>query len=128
MFALKTPCADCPWRSDVAPFISPERAVQFISATAFQCHKTINYRDDDPNRGDRPMQCAGLMILLRKSGLANQIMQIGERLGAFAPNDLDMAAPVYETVETAIRAFGGHPNLLLPPWLKTPPATLNRPQ
>lgn len=118
MFDLKRPCKDCPWRTDIAPYLSAERVAEIVQAMAFQCHKTVDYSDDHPRQGEKPQQCAGLMLMLHRSGRANTIMQVGERLGAFSPCELDASSPVYADLWAAIEAHGGDPQTTLPRWMQ----------
>lgn len=118
MFKLKKPCNNCPFRTDLEPYLSAKRIAEIIQATAFQCHKTVDYSDDIPDQGDKPQQCAGLMILLKKSNKANQIMQVGERFGEFDSNTLDLKAPVYENIHQAIEIYGENSDDYLPLYLR----------
>jgi hypothetical protein len=105
MFKLKSPCVTCPFRKGVGELfqLHPGRLREIVAAPAFQCHKTVDYSDEDPQPGAKPQQCAGLMSLLHRTGQPNQIMQVGQRFGAFDPDQLQHA-DVYETMGHAILA------------------------
>jgi len=47
-----------------------------------------------------------MLIVMERSGIRNQIMQIGQRLGLYDPDELDMDAPVYESLEAWLAAHG----------------------
>lgn len=86
MFDLKRPCVNCPFRKGQGEnFAWPfHRLHEIKTATAFQCHKTVDYENfDDPEKraGDKPQQCAGLMAVLMREKKDNQIMQVAQRLG-----------------------------------------------
>lgn len=87
MFDLKRPCVNCPFRKGQGELfqLSLERLYEIRHyATAFQCHKTIDYghfNDPEKRQGKRPQQCAGLMAVLQRDGAANTIMQVAERCG-----------------------------------------------
>lgn len=94
MFDRKTPCANCPFiRGNAHLFNLPAgRVEEILNGPAFQCHKTLDYsayEDVQGRQGQTPQQCAGLMALLHAAERPNQIMQVGERLGAFDPKALD---------------------------------------
>lgn len=107
MFKLTRPCVTCPFRKGQGRLFGMHRLRlrEIFAATAFQCHKTVDYdtEDGDPASGDKPQQCAGLMSILSRAGQPNQIMQVGERLGAFDPSKLDHAE-VYKTPGSATAA------------------------
>jgi hypothetical protein len=94
MFDRKRPCANCPFRIGMGSRfrLHAERLEEIRAGQAFQCHKTVEYADEEPLPGDTPQQCAGLMAVLAAQGTPNTIMQIGERLGAFAPDELEHQA------------------------------------
>jgi hypothetical protein len=106
MFDLKRPCVNCPFRKGVGETfqLHPERLREIFNATAFQCHKTVDYSDDEPSSGDRPQQCAGLMAVLHRSDRHNQIMQVAERLGHFDPSTVDPDGEAYGSIEEAVEA------------------------
>jgi hypothetical protein len=118
MFTLKSPCPDCPFRNDRRPYLRPGRAEQIgrdlaFYGEAFPCHKTLDYdredEDGQPGTTDKTAQCAGAMILLTKIGAPSQIMLVGARFGWFDARELDLGAPVYDTMEAFVRANGGDP-------------------
>lgn len=114
MFKLKRPCANCPFRKGQGELFQLRRSrlLEIFGAIAFQCHRTVDYNTDDgqPGAGDHPQQCAGLMSLLHREGRDNQIMQVGQRLGAFYPAQLDHSE-VYASIDDAINAhIGKRPN------------------
>lgn len=72
----------------------------------FDCHKTVTYGKGAKSRAAKEAlaHCAGLLIVLEKSGRPSQMMRIGERLGLYDPTKLDMTAPVFDSIEEAIDA------------------------
>lgn len=119
-FDLKTPCKDCPFRSDRPGYLRKARAREISTAldprhlgggSTFTCHKTTVPADDDDEDGgmvDGPnaQHCAGALIMLEKSGRLdhNQTLRIMARLGAFDPAALDLDAPVHASAEDWIAA------------------------
>lgn len=107
MFKLIRPCANCPFRKGQGELFGmrADRLDEIFNAVAFQCHKTVDYDTDDGEgrSGDEPQQCAGLMSLLYREKRDNQIMQVGERLGAFDPTKLDHSE-VYDSIADTIAA------------------------
>lgn len=106
-FNCKTPCKNCPFRSDKEPFITGERAEEIVesleSGQSFPCHKTINYSGgEDGSVTERSQFCAGALIMLEKMEQPNQMMRIGERLGLYDHRKLDMNAPVYDSGDDMI--------------------------
>lgn len=110
-FDMKTPCLQCPFRSDVHLYISADRAEEILDAITnggqtFACHKTTEFADDGehvPSAGEQ--HCAGALILLEKIERPNQMMRIMERLGEYDRTRLDMDAPVYEDPDAMIDAY-----------------------
>lgn len=112
MFDLKRPCVSCPFRRGVGSTfgLGEGRIKEIFEASAFQCHRTVDYdRWDDPagRAGDRPQQCAGLMAVLHRSNRHNQIMQIAERLTNFDPASVDPAGEAYASCEEALAVHIG---------------------
>ena len=109
-FGLKRPCANCPFRTDIPPFLHPERAqgicdAMLVADESFWCHKTIDYSEDSEGSITRKTQhCAGAMILLEKLDRPNQLMRIAERLGMYDRTQLDMAAPVFDRPDAFVGA------------------------
>lgn len=114
-FDLVRPCSNCPFRSDLAFGLHPERVRGILGggkgrswwpAASFPCHRTIHYGcgpDDSDVIPKTAQQCAGVMIILTRENRPNDAMQIAERLGLFDPSGLDMSAPVFEDTEAAIK-------------------------
>lgn len=110
-YDLTTPCKDCPFRSDIEPFVSAARAREILDGGAeFACHKTVKYGDEVNEEGEeiadtsKSQHCAGVLIILEKEEQPHQMMRICERLGMYDARKLDMDAPVYETIEDAVHA------------------------
>ena len=107
-FDLKKPCAQCPFRTDITPFIRPERAEEICASMidlqqAFPCHKTVDYNNDgDGVETPDSQHCAGAMIMLEHMDRPNQMMRIAERLRFYDRNKLDMTAPVYTSDDEMI--------------------------
>lgn len=105
MFKLRRPCANCPFRVGQGRLFGfgRIRLRQIAAASAFQCHKTVDYSGDEPDAGDHPQQCAGLMAVLHREGRPNQIMQVAQRFGHLDPNKLDPDREAYLSLATAMR-------------------------
>lgn len=103
VFKLKRPCADCPWRKDVYRYLSPGRYKELahdviLQGRSFHCHKTVDYSEEEGLVTETSKMCAGAMILARKAGFDLQAIQLAERLGLCPPVQLDMSAPIYDSV------------------------------
>jgi len=106
-YNLKKPCANCPFRSDIKPFIKPERAEEICDSLLrgqdFPCHKTTGSNDDGETTVESDSQmCAGAMIMLEKMEAPTQMMRISERFGKYDHTKLDMEAPVYYDTDEMI--------------------------
>lgn len=110
-FDLKRPCAKCPFRTDVRPYLSYGRAEEIlVGITAqdatFACHETTQHDDEgDHIPSSKEQHCAGALILLEKTNQPNQIMRIAERLGLYDRRRLHMDAPVYDCDDDMLEAF-----------------------
>lgn len=106
MFDLKRPCVNCPFRVGVGSTFAlrRDRLDDILAGPAFQCHKTVVYHDEGNEPGERPQQCAGLMAVLHRDGVPNQIMQVAERLIGFDPTALDPEREAYGSIAEAISA------------------------
>lgn len=115
-FAAVRPCKHCPFRTDIAPFLRPERAQDIADSLDrgddFPCHSTVVYGDgsDGEEIADtsNAARCAGAMIICEKTERPTQAMRIGERLGIYDRDALDMNAPVYDDFTQWVRAHHGH--------------------
>lgn len=74
---MKAACANCPFRTDVKPFLHPERASQIAYSAAnpyseFHCHKTLDYVDTDdtgePASTEKTKFCAGFFSMAINEG------------------------------------------------------------
>lgn len=107
-YAMTSPCDNCPFRSDVKPYIRAARVVeirQSLERSEFPCHKTVEYDGDGESLRSRDeIHCAGALILLEREGQPSQMMRISERLGMYDRSKLNMDAPVYESFEAMVKA------------------------
>lgn len=108
MFDLIKPCSNCPFRKGMGERfnLGTERCLEIFNASAFQCHKTVDYdrwEDERGRQGSKPQQCVGVMSLLHRANLPNQIMQVAERLGHADFSKLDHSA-VYNNIADALEA------------------------
>jgi hypothetical protein len=76
---VKKPCKHCPFRSDVKPYLHPNRAAEIAYASEnpysdFPCHNTIEYDGDEDECGrstgdfSKTKTCAGFLTLRAQSG------------------------------------------------------------
>lgn len=99
---LTTPCKNCPFRSDVAPYLQPTRAVEIVNGAVygdahFICHKTLQAKEAS--------FCAGAIIMAENVGRIPQLLRIYERVGSYVRAKMDFAAPVYKTPVAMINAY-----------------------
>jgi hypothetical protein len=116
-YALTTPCRNCPFRTDISPYLRADRAREIAASLrdggTFDCHKTITFDDvdddgeDQPRRTGREQQCAGALIVMQREGFAGQMTRISGRLGLYDPDRLDVDAPVFGSLGEWIRAQDG---------------------
>lgn len=106
-FNLTKPCKDCPFRTDIRPYLTMERAEEIVEALTtmqgtFACHKTTKPSEDDDLEmvtTDKSEHCAGALIMLEHIEQPNQMMRIAERLGMYDRTKLEMDAPVFDDPE-----------------------------
>lgn len=76
---VKKPCKNCPFRSDVKPFLHPDRASEIAYSAQnpysdFTCHSTIEYDGDEDDFGratgdfSKSKTCAGFLTLRAQNG------------------------------------------------------------
>ncbi len=111
-YDLKAPCSNCPFRTDVKPYLTQERVRGIRDGLlqgqgTFYCHKTTDLgeaADDEQTQLDdsyipkgSEQVCAGSMILLEKIGRPDQLMRIAERIGMYDRKKLVMDSPVFSS-------------------------------
>jgi len=108
MFAIKRPCSNCPFARGAGKAfrLGKERVLEIVEATAFQCHKTVEYTDEGSLPGDKPQQCAGLMSLLAAIGRPNAIMKVAVALDSLDLSELDPLGEAYKSLEEALKDHG----------------------
>lgn len=110
-FSLKRPCAKCPFRTDVRPYLRPERAEEILLAiteqdATFACHETTEHDEDgDHMLTAKEQHCAGALIMLEKMDQPNQMMRIAERMGFYDRTKLHMDAPVYDCADDMLDQY-----------------------
>lgn len=117
-YDLRRPCAKCPFRTDIKPYIRHGRALEIAAGLErgeFTCHQTTVDSEDDEGECERvdgpdAQHCAGALIMLEAEGHPSQMMRIAERLRGkdggpmYDPSKLDMTAPVYQSRDEFIDA------------------------
>jgi len=100
-YKLRTPCAECPFRTDIPGYLRRERAIEISESIAdgaeFPCHKTTvpdPSTDFEMVKAAHSQFCAGALIMMEKMEAPNQIVRIAERVGAYDATRMDMDAPV----------------------------------
>jgi hypothetical protein len=110
--SLVRPCAKCPFRNDIEPYLTYGRAVEIASAlyhgAKFSCHETVEHDDDGEHApNSREQFCAGAMLTLLKYDGPNNYMRVMSRIGAIDLDKLEKEAqnaPLYEDLEDWIHA------------------------
>lgn len=106
-FALKKPCADCPFRNDdKAINLQEGRKEQILEDllsgknATFHCHKTVyrkgvdNFDEEGSYHPTDVAMCPGAMAVARKLGRDPQMIQVAERMGWIEPGHYDAAMEV----------------------------------
>lgn len=108
---LTKPCDNCPFRTDVDPFLTSERVEEIChglieSQSTFACHKTTEFDEDAGGHinSEDEEHCAGALIMLEKLDRPNQMMRWMERLGQYDRTKLDMESPVFDCADEMIEA------------------------
>ena len=108
-FDLRGPCEDCPFRNDKPFFLGGGRAREIADSIikddqGFTCHKTVIYGEDDDGEPSydvltRGRACGGVMVILAKMHMFNQEMRFAVAFGMFDPDQLNMDAPVFDSMD-----------------------------
>ena len=108
-YRLTRPCAKCPFRADIDPYLLPGRIDELersLRYGEFYCHETTDQSqlddgadDDHYNPDGGEAHCAGALILLEKIERPSQMMRVCERIGLYDRTKLDMKAPVFDSWE-----------------------------
>lgn len=120
-FRLHTPCSGCPFRSDshatIPACYAEQIAHDLLGDGWFLCTETLRLvegaEDGHPEFSPDVEHCAGAMILLEKAGLPDRPMRLIQRLVrlglvtgvGYDPAQLDMAAPVFNSLEDFVEHF-----------------------
>jgi hypothetical protein len=117
-FDLKRPCGECPFRSDIRPYLTLPRAREIALGVAgrggggrgfgpgitFACHKTVTKLG--AKGGIEEQMCGGALAMLAKADLLwdNQMIRIAARFHIFDPAGIDATAQVYAGPDEMIEA------------------------
>lgn len=98
------PCDNCPFRTDVEPYISAQRIEQILETILdrqqdFTCHKGLGEPEE------ARYHCAGAMIFLEHMEQPNQMMRIAARFGDYSRDRLHLDAPVYTDADALLEAY-----------------------
>lgn len=114
-YDLKTPCKNCPFRTDATAirFSCRERAEEIEESAyrnGFPCHLSAHLDGDDEDGGyeatDNSQHCVGYIIMQLKGGGETIWPGIGnnERRAAKLSDQVDFDAPVFDSVEDFLDA------------------------
>lgn len=88
---MKSPCGNCPFRSDLKPFLTPNRGADLACLStnpynSFPCHKTaVSDGDGSLGWGEKTKHCAGFTS-----------MQVNNAGDNFKPEGFEVSDLVYE--------------------------------
>jgi len=121
LYALRAPCRNCPFRSNIEPYLREDRAREIAASLraggGFTCHKTTVPDESDESGGSarpgpRAMECAGALATMERENAPNQMMRISERLGMYDPEPLRSSThPVFPSLTDWVRAHGSTPTV-----------------
>ena len=116
-FDLKTPCKNCPFRTDdtAIRFRCRERAQEIEESAyrnGFPCHLSAEFTGDDDEDGgyefgDNTQHCAGALIMYLSDGYGNvPYERLSEARQDRIANRLDFDAPVWEGADAFLDSYG----------------------
>ncbi len=115
-FDLKTPCKNCPFRTDATAirFTCRERAEEIEESAyrnGFPCHLSADLNEDDEDGGfefgENTQHCAGAMIMYLSGGFGNVPYEwLSERQQERIHERLDFNAPVFGGPDAFLDFYG----------------------
>lgn len=116
-FDLKTPCKNCPFRTDATAirFACRERAEEIEEIAyrnGFPCHLSADHVEDDEGEGgyvfgDGTQHCAGALIMHSRDGDGNvPFLWLPEDEQDRVRDRLDWNAPVYQSADDFLDSYG----------------------
>lgn len=112
-FNLTRPCSDCPFRSDIKFYLSPERKEEIArnlveDENTFACHKTTDHEgwdDGEYMATGQESHCAGALIIMENNNLIvdNWRLRMTVGLGLLDTDKLDLSSPVCGSFEEWIQ-------------------------
>lgn len=116
-FDLKTPCKNCPFRTDETAirFAVRERAEEIEESAyrnGFPCHLSAELDEDDEDGGyefgDKTQHCAGATIMYLQGGAGGNIAfeRLRPKQQAAIAERLDWHAPVYGSPDEFLDSYG----------------------
>lgn len=117
-FDLRTPCKNCPFRTDETAirFACRERAVEIEESAyrnGFPCHLSADFDEDEDDGGyvfgDNTQHCAGATIMYLQGGASGNVPfeWLPERKQDAITDRLDFDAPVYDSPDDFLDSYGG---------------------
>lgn len=121
-FSLRKPCKECPFLRGQS-YLYPARAREIGEAVmhgdvTFTCHKHLHgaYRQADFDDNEacsykadmNDQHCAGALLMIEKTGAANAMVQIAERLGLYDPQRLEHDHDVYLSPDEMAEGHARH--------------------
>lgn len=114
-FDLKTPCKNCPFRTDETAirFACLERAEEIENSAyrhGFPCHLSAEIDEDDDEAGyefgDNTQHCAGALMMFARHGDGTvPFMHMSEKRKDAILDRLDWTAPVFETENDFLESY-----------------------
>lgn len=115
-FDLKTPCKNCPFRTDATAirFSGIERAEEIENSAyrhGFPCHLSADYTGDDDEDGgyvfgDTTQHCAGALMMFARHGDGTiPFMRLPDSEQSDIIERLDWKAPVFEDEESFLQSY-----------------------
>lgn len=106
---IKRPCAHCPFRADIEPYLRPERCEEIRDSLTqggmFPCHETVDHYARS-RAGER--WCAGALLIMEEEfgagASANQMVRICEGLGDLDLDQLEDTGVVFESFDEWVEA------------------------
>lgn len=73
---IKTPCNNCPFRTDsLKGWLGENRMIEILQSDSFVCHKTTK-KDIQNEENRHRKQCAGFMIIQKENSQAVRIAKV----------------------------------------------------